>query len=98
MGRVVPPRRSDLVRLARRRAGATAPTGNDPTGEFASAFYADLGLADQVSHVALRLRETRPPPWSERGAAPELVDFDLGVYPIERGMPRWGLYVGERGN
>jgi hypothetical protein len=65
---------------------------------FASAFYADLGLADQLSYVALRLRETRPPPWSERGAAPELVDIDLGVYPIERGMPRSGLYVGERAN
>jgi hypothetical protein len=65
---------------------------------FASAFYADLGLADRLSHVALRLRETRPPPWSERRAAPQVMDFDLGVYPIVRGMSRSGLYTAERGD
>jgi hypothetical protein len=50
-----------------------------------AAFLRDIGpVGPAVTHIALRARELRAVPWSERySAARETQDIELGVYPVD---------------
>jgi hypothetical protein len=47
-----------------------------------------------LTHVALRLRQTQPIPWSQRYQNPQrkVQDFDLAAYPIERDVNTISLF------
>src|SRR5439155_3562215 len=59
-----------------------------------SAFYQDVAPpGEDVSHVALRVREIRRVPWEERYAPRQVTqDVELGVYPIDPRVGAAGIY------
>jgi hypothetical protein len=78
------------LKMARSKAGRLL-------AKVGSAFSKDIAQPGQdISHVALRVRETRSVPWSERYTAEPVVrDFELGVYPIDHSVATPGLYLVE---
>jgi hypothetical protein len=73
--------------LARRRA-------RELLVRIGSAFYYDIARpGDSVTHIALRAREGRRVPWSERDTrGRQTQDVDLGVYPLDSYVRAAGLY------
>jgi hypothetical protein len=59
----------------------------------ASAFCRERFPERDFAAVALRFRERSAVPWSKRGAAaPEVTDYELGVYALDRTVALPGLY------
>lgn len=61
--------------------------------DIASAFCKDIHVASECDRVALRIREIRAVPWSERWEGqPEVVDYDVGVFEVNERVASPGLY------
>ena len=78
---------------AEARVAAIRPRTEQLLARIGSAFCNERFPGQDVSHVALRLRETPIAAWAERyGESPGPHEIDLGVFPIDRDVATANLW------